>query len=328
MKPRTRRGPRCPPWSSRSRSPRSTDPTSSFGASSTETFPLASFMATSMKSLHVLMGLEIWLLSTIHPVVPQSLHTECLLSGSQGWFVYAVSMFAKFGIFERSNSSSRSFSTISGMKTPVGTTMSYPLVPAAAVSFAIASSFEAYTSIEVTGPSSSVNRLKSFGSSYCGPVVEVQLVLEHGRATARRPARAGRRPGRSAASVLLLHAESRKPPPDERDDDRAAHERAPAHPLRRRRRSQDLQTLIRFRHVLPLPLSDDLSRPPRPPRRSRDRPGRSRPVPRRTRACDPASHEHHTVPPTSSLGARGRGSRAMISLRPGVSTTNWITSPR
>ncbi len=90
-------------------------PDSSFGASSTDMLPLASFMATSRKSLHVLMGREIWLLSTIQPVVPQSLQTECLLSGSHGWLAYTVSRFAKFGICERSSSSSRSFSTISGM---------------------------------------------------------------------------------------------------------------------------------------------------------------------------------------------------------------------
>ncbi len=59
-------------------------PITSFCASSKDMFPLASFIATSMKSLQVLMGLEIWLLSKIHPTVPQSLHTECVLSGSQG----------------------------------------------------------------------------------------------------------------------------------------------------------------------------------------------------------------------------------------------------
>ena len=64
-------------------------PASSFGASSRETFPLASFIATSMKSLQVLIGREICDLSTIQPVVPQSLQTECLFSGSQGWFVYS-----------------------------------------------------------------------------------------------------------------------------------------------------------------------------------------------------------------------------------------------
>ena len=82
-------------------------------------------------------------MSTIHPTVPQSLQTECLFSGSQGWFVNAVSRFVKFGIFDRSSSSSRSLATICGMYGPVGTTMSYPLVPAAAASFAIASSFDA-----------------------------------------------------------------------------------------------------------------------------------------------------------------------------------------
>ena len=118
-------------------------PMTSFWASSSETFPLASFMATSRKSLHVLMGLEIWLLSTIHPTVPQSLQTECLLPGSQGWLVKTVSRFLKFGIFDRSSSCSRSLATICGMYGPVGTTMSYPLVPAAAASFVIASSFDA-----------------------------------------------------------------------------------------------------------------------------------------------------------------------------------------
>ena len=99
-------------------------PASSFGASSTDMFPLASFIPTSMKSSHVAIGVVICFLSMIQPVEPQSLQTECLLSGSHGWFVYTVSMFVKFGIFDRSSSSSRSFSTISGMKTPVGTTMS------------------------------------------------------------------------------------------------------------------------------------------------------------------------------------------------------------
>src|SRR6266550_7882760 len=73
-------------------------PESSFGASSTDMLPLASFMATFRKSLHVLIGVEIWLLSMIQPVVPQSLQTECLLSGSHGWFVYTVSRLLKFGI--------------------------------------------------------------------------------------------------------------------------------------------------------------------------------------------------------------------------------------
>jgi hypothetical protein len=72
-------------------------------------------MATSMKSFQVLMGLEIWLLSTIHPTVPQSLHTECLLPGSHGWFVNTVSRFLKFGIFERSSSCSKLLATICGM---------------------------------------------------------------------------------------------------------------------------------------------------------------------------------------------------------------------
>src|SRR5262245_15300150 len=96
----------------------------SFWASSSDMLPLASFIATSMKSLHVLMGLEIWLLSTIHPTVPQSLHTECLLPGSQGWLVNRVSRFLKFGILDRSNYWSRLFATICGMYGPVGTTMS------------------------------------------------------------------------------------------------------------------------------------------------------------------------------------------------------------
>jgi len=90
-------------------------PMTSFWASSREKFPLASFMATSMKSFQVLMGLEIWLLSTIHPTVPQSLHTECLLPGSHGWFVNTVSRFLKFGIFERSSSCSKLLATICGM---------------------------------------------------------------------------------------------------------------------------------------------------------------------------------------------------------------------
>ena len=77
-----------------------------------------------MKSSQVAIGVEICFLSMIHPVEPQSLHTECTLFGSHGWFVYTVSMLEKFGIFDRSSSSSRSFSTINGMKTPVGTTMS------------------------------------------------------------------------------------------------------------------------------------------------------------------------------------------------------------
>src|SRR5438132_11027591 len=110
----------------------------SFCASSRETFPLASVIATLMKSFQVLIGVEIWLLSTIHPTVPQSLHTECALPGSHGWFVNTVSRFLKFGIFDRSSSWSRLFATICGMYGPVGKTMAYPLLPCAATSGSIA----------------------------------------------------------------------------------------------------------------------------------------------------------------------------------------------
>src|SRR6266480_6194050 len=179
----------------------------SFCASSRETFPLASVIATLMKSFQVLMGVEIWLLSTIHPTVPQSLHTECLLPGSHGWFVNTVSRFLKFGIFERSNSCSKLFATICGMYGPVGTTMSYPLLPAAATNFVTASSFDAYVSIEVVGPSSWVNLLKSFGSSYAAQWRKFSLFSRTGDPADVDPPAAGEAP-----PLLLPHADSKMPP--------------------------------------------------------------------------------------------------------------------
>jgi hypothetical protein len=51
-------------------------------------------------------------------------------------------MFAMFGSRSLLNFVKRPFSIICGMNTPVGTTMSKPLVPLAAMSFAMSSSLE------------------------------------------------------------------------------------------------------------------------------------------------------------------------------------------
>jgi hypothetical protein len=83
--------------------------------------------------------------------------------------------------------------------------MSYPLLPAAAVSFVIACSFELYVSIEVTGPSSSVNRLKSFGSSYWAQWKKFSWSSRG----AGEPPVAVAEPVVPPVVLLLLHAESR-----------------------------------------------------------------------------------------------------------------------
>jgi len=74
-------------------------------------------------------------------------------------------MLARFGSRSLLNLVSSPFSIICGMKTPVGTTMSYPEVPFAATSFAMSSSFELYESSVTFGPSSLVNPATTSGES-------------------------------------------------------------------------------------------------------------------------------------------------------------------
>jgi hypothetical protein len=74
-------------------------------------------------------------------------------------------MLERFGRRSLLNLVSRPFSIICGMKTPVGTTMSYPDVPFAAISLAISSSLDEYESRVIFGPSSEVKFAITSGES-------------------------------------------------------------------------------------------------------------------------------------------------------------------
>ena len=108
--------------------------------SSIEQLPLASFMDASMKSCHVAMSLEIWVVSYIQPVLPQSLQTEYSFDGSHSLPRYNGSTLTMFGSSDLSNFSSRPFWIICGMNGPVGTTMSKPLESPAVDSLVMRSS--------------------------------------------------------------------------------------------------------------------------------------------------------------------------------------------
>ena len=88
--------------------------------------------------------------------------------------------------------------------------MSYPLLPAAATSFVIASSFDAYVSIEVDRAELLRELLEELRIVVRGPVEEGQLVLQYraSRPRSHPPALVDAPPD----GLLLLHAESRMPP--------------------------------------------------------------------------------------------------------------------
>ncbi len=74
-------------------------------------------------------------------------------------------MCSMFGMSSLLNFCSSPFSIICGMKVPVGTTMSKPLVPFAATSFEMSSSFELKELSVIFGPSSFVNDSSTSGAS-------------------------------------------------------------------------------------------------------------------------------------------------------------------